>query len=176
MSEINHDLLPVRLSPTQKKFEAGGHTYYVEHEARLSVARDRWLEKFNLYGLLGRDAATVLREIRSAYDSLNSGRVVDAGVTLNNILLGLGDLNAKAAPLYYICTLFINRQDEDRKAYDLEFARQKIEDWQGIERDFFLSLALSYLTITGQQLNTLMETFSTVSLPELTLKTPPSDS
>jgi len=169
---INPDLLPIRLDPAVGSFTANGHTYHVEREARLSVARDRWLEKFGLYGILGRDAGTILRELRRAYDANNAGKPGDTAVILDNLLSGVADLNAKEAPLYYICTLFINRTDEDRRGYDLEFAKQKIEDWQGVESAFFLSLGLNFLTITGQQLSTLMEN-SSLSLPEMSLSPPP---
>lgn len=175
MSEINPDLLPLALEPTTLKFEAGGHVYYVEREARLSVARDRWLEKFGIYSLLGRDGIAFLKEVRKAYDANNASKPGDVAVILDNILKGAADLNAKEAPIYYLCTLFINRQDEDRRSYDLEFAKQKIQDWQGIERDFFLHSGLSFLKITGQQFSTLMESFSSLDLPGVSLS-PPSDS
>ncbi|GAB4052543.1 hypothetical protein [Spirosoma litoris] len=171
MSEINSSLFPVDIQPNAPQFEANGRIYTVDREVRLSVDRDWWLEKFSIGALTGRDGMAILREIRRAYDALNAGTIVDAGVILDNVMRGAADLNAKEAPLYYICTLFINREDENRRHYDLELAKQKIADWRaaGINSDFFKASALNYLSITGAHLNTLMETFSGINLPELSL-------
>lgn len=172
MSQINPNLLPIRLDLNAPSFEAGGHTYHVEREARLSVDRDHYLERFSLGALTGRDGMAILREVRRAYDFLNQGKPIDCGVVLDNVMKGAADLSAKEAPLYYICTLFINRTDEDRRTYDLELGKQKIADWRkaGIERDFYIASALNYLSITGAQLTTLMESFSGLDLPSLNLE------
>ncbi len=174
MSDINPDLLPVRLDPAAASFRANGHTYTVDREMRLSIARDRWLEKFGLYALLGRDAMSLLKEVRRAYDALNASKPLDAGVVLDNIMKGAADLSAKEAPLLYICTLFINREGEDRRSYDLELGKQKIADWEvaGFERDVFMSWGLNFLSITGEELTQLFRNFSGVKLPETTLNEP----
>jgi hypothetical protein len=175
MSEIDPKLLPIILEPGTTRFEAGGHTYHVERDARLSIGRDRWLEKFGLYAVLGRDAITFLKEVRKAYDYNNQGKPGDTAVTLDNLMKGAADLNAKEAPLYYVCTLFINRTDEDRRSFDLELAKQKIQDWTdaGLERSFFLSGALSFLTISAQAFEVLMAGFNSVEGIDLSLTPPP---
>jgi hypothetical protein len=178
MADINPDLFPIQLDPAVKTFEANGHTYHVEREGRISIARDRWLEKFGLYAMLGRDAKAFLNEVRRAYDALNAGKSLDSGVIMDNLMKGAADLMAKEAPLYYICTLFMNRTDEDRRGYDLELGKQKILDWEaaGIDRNFFLSMALSYLSFTGDELSVLMQTFSSVRTPDLTMNPPGASS
>jgi hypothetical protein len=174
MADINPDLLPVQLDPTVKIFEANGHTYHVEREGRISIARDRWLEKFGLYAMLGRDAKSFLNEVQRAYNALNAGKSLDSGVIMDNLMKGASDLTAKEAPLYYLCTLFINRTDEDRRGYDVELGKQKILDWEaaGIDRNFFLSMGLSYLSFTGEELSVLMQTFSGLRTPDLTMGQP----
>lgn len=175
MSDINPDLLPVRLEPTTTRFEADGHTFFVEFEAKLSIARNRWLEKFGIYANLGRDANAIRQEIMRAYQANNDSKPGDVAVILDNALKSVTDIIAKESPLLYIATLFINRQDEDRKSFDLEFAKQKIESWSraGLESEFFFHWALSYLKISGQLLLTLMENSSMPNLPSLNL-TPPN--
>ncbi|MBC3785712.1 hypothetical protein [Spirosoma utsteinense] len=174
MADINPELLPIQLDPAVTTFEANGHTYHVERQARMTIARDRWLEKFGLYALLGRDGMSFLKEVRRAYDALNAGKALDSGVIMDNLMRASADLSAKEAPLYYVCTLFINRTDEDRRGYDLELGKQKILDWEaaGIDRNFFLSLGLNFLSITGAQLSSLMQTYSGIRTPELTMQDP----
>lgn len=169
---ISPDLLPVHLEFSTTSFKADGHTYYVEHNAPLSLARNRALEKFGLYSIMARDGRALMAEVRRAYDALNAGKPIDCGVILDNVLSGIADLNAREAPLMYICTLFINREDEDRMAYDQELGKQKIAAWtkEGIEAQFFFHWALNYLKITDDQLSMFTQISLSNSLPKMTLE------
>ena len=172
-SEVNPDLYPIALPPDATSFQGiSGKTYYVERKRNLSVARDRWLEKFGIHAMLGRDAMSWLIEARDVYDDLNRSRFVDAGVRLNNLITGASDLASKASPAYQVCTLFINEEHEDRRTYDFDYAQQKIADWQHIESGFFLGLALAYLNTTSTQLSELMQTFLGLNLPNLGIQNP----
>ena len=115
-----------------------------------------------------------MKETRRAYEALNAGKVADAAVLLDNLMKGIQDMEKKYAPLLYVCTLFINREEEDRKTYDLDLAAQKIKDWEeaGIDRDFFTALGASFLSATKQRFEELIQTFSGVWLPSLDLSPP----
>lgn len=157
------DKFPVVLDPnTAQSFIANGVTYHIEREGGLSIARDRWLEKLGLYSLLGRDAAGLLKESRRAYDAVNNGKLADAAVILDNLMKGAGDLEAKHGPIYYVCTLFVNREGEDRTKYEINDARRKVADWEteGIERSFFFGLGTAYLSSTADDLGRLILSFS----------------
>lgn len=171
MPDVNPDLLPVELDPNTNSFEAAGYTYHIERSGTLTVERSIWLERFGTYSLLGRDGMSFIKEVRRAYDLNNQSKPGDVAVVLDNVLKAAADLMAKESPLLYVCTLFINRTDEDRGEYNLELAKQKIEDFKKsrISADFFLALALSYLSVTGNQLSTLMQTYSVLSLASPTL-------
>ncbi|RIV23599.1 hypothetical protein DYU11_11500 [Fibrisoma montanum] len=168
----NPDLYPVELDPSASSFVANGHTYYVEREGRLSVERDGWLEKFGLYATLGRQSTVLVADMRRVHDALNDGKLADAAIIVDNIIKAAADMSIKAAPLYYICTLFINREDEDRKSYSLELGKQKIADWSGISAFFFSHLALSYLQITAESWKSLIQSISAVPTVDMTLQTP----
>lgn len=163
------NLLPVNLPATTTEFVANGHTYFVQHNLELSVARDRWLERYSLYASLGRDASSLLAEVRRIYDFLNESKIADAVVTADNLMRGAADLLSRESPILYICTLFINRENEDLKGYDPELAKQKIADWNtaGITKRFFLSWGLSFLRITDENLSVLTRISLSASLPVL---------
>jgi hypothetical protein len=171
--EMNPDLLPIVLPKGTTKFEAGGHTYLVQHTIELSVIRARWLERYSLFSLLGRNAQQWISECRRAYDANNQAKPGDVGVILDNLIRGAQDVMAREDPILYICTLFINRVDEDTKGFDPELAKQKIEDWGSITRSFFLTWALSYLQITDEHLKTLTQISLGSSLPPLDLLSEP---
>ncbi|GAB3780634.1 hypothetical protein GCM10028818_33170 [Spirosoma horti] len=171
MSERDPNLLPVNLSTGTTTFDANGHTYRVDHTIDLSVIRDRYLEKYSLYATLGRDAKAIALEARRIYDFLNESKIADAALTADNLIRGAADLQSRESPILYICTLFINREDEDLRAYSPELGKQKIDDWAkaGITKNFFLSWALDYLKITDAHLNAL------ISLSSLSLRLPALD-
>lgn len=163
---MESNLFPIELELTTSTFEAGGYIYHVERNGRLSVARDRWLEKFSIFSLMGRQSSAILGEIKKAYEALNSGKPVDCGVLLHNLMQGAAEIGAKAAPLYYICTLFINREGEDRRTYSLELGEQKIADWENLDAFFFKQLALNYLQITNESWSSAVQSL-TVNLADL---------
>lgn len=169
MTEFNPDLLAVHLPPTTKSFEADGHTYHVLWNARLSLVRSRWLEKYGFFAMMGRDPRAFITEARRAYDFNNESKPGDVAVTLDNLISSGADMMSREAPMLYICAIFMVRDDEDVKSYDPAFADQKIEAWkkEGIESDFFLQSALSYLKITAEHLSALTVISLGHNLPNL---------
>ncbi|WP_460974094.1 hypothetical protein [Spirosoma migulaei] len=169
MSEPNPDLQPVILSPNTKQFEADGHLFHVQHDLDLPLIRNRYLEKYSLFAALGRHEKALIAEMHRAYQANNESRPGDVAVILDNLIRGTADLLSRETPVLYICTLFINRHDEDTKTFDPEFATQKIESWKkaGIANSFFLASALSFLKISDENLNTLTQISLGSRLPTL---------
>lgn len=167
--ETNQELYPKTLDPSTTEFVANGVKYYVEREGKLSIIRDRFLEKFSLYSLLGRNASVLLKELKEVYNSINAGKMADAAVKVNDLIKAAVEIDTKHGPLLYVCTLFINREGEDRRSYELEDAKRKLADWEaeGIDSGFFLGLALSFLTSTAENWSELIQTFSSASLVSL---------
>lgn len=164
------DAFPVILDPKVTiTFEAGGRIYHVERTGALSVIRDRYLERFTIWAALARNGEAFRKEVRKAYDVLNSGKVADTSVILDNILRGSVDADSKSHPVLYICTLFINRNGEDRAEFSMELAEDKIRDWGRINRDFFFTSAVDWLNAIGENLNEAMQTFSAIPLTDLSL-------
>ncbi|MGF7219038.1 hypothetical protein GGR92_005218 [Spirosoma lacussanchae] len=161
-------ITPVDLELTTSTFVADGHTYHVNRNGRLSVERDRWLEKFGLFALLGRQSSAFLTELNRLYQAINAGKLADAAVLTDNLMKGAADLGAKSSPLYYICTLFINEEGEDTRHYTLELGEQKIKHWEtaGISAFFFKKLALDYLQITEELWSKTIQSIS-LNLPSL---------
>ncbi|GAA4399865.1 hypothetical protein GCM10023187_12380 [Nibrella viscosa] len=159
--EEDQALYPVILDPrATTQFEAGGHIYRVEKNVELSVARDRYLERYSLQAALARSSSAIREEIRKAYDLNNQSKPGDVGVVLHNLLAATVDLETNFNPIYLICTLFINRVDEDRTSFSSELAMQKLEDWSAINRSFFFTSAVDFLTAIGDDFSRATQTFS----------------
>ena len=169
--EAPTQLYPLVLDPALvRSFEANGRTYHVESHCALSVTRDRFLERFTLWAAFSRSGDSFRKELRKAYDSLNAGRMADAVVHIDNLLRGSIEAETKNHPVLYICTLFINSSDEDRAEFSMELAEEKIRDWSRIGREFFFTLATSFLQSIGDDLNKATQTFSAIPLVDLSFK------
>ncbi len=168
-------IFPQLLDRETTSFVANGVTYEVDRNSGLSVARDRWLEKFSLYSMLGRQPVDIISAIKEAYAAVNNSKLADAAVKLDNLLVGVMNLESKAGPLWYVCTLFINRKGEDRRKYSLADADAKIADWEaeGLDRDFFMGAGLAYLMSTASDYVRLTQSYSELGIqprPNLDLK------
>jgi len=160
---------PVLLDPNTTQFEAMGTTYYVDREPRLSVIRERFLEKFSLYSMLGRSPGEIINQLTDAYSAINTGKIGDAAVKIDNLLRGAKELENKTAPVYYICTLFMNRAGEDRQTYTTDDAERKIKDWEdaGLDSRFFLSAGLAWLRATASVNLQLTQSYAELGIPDL---------
>lgn len=169
------DLYPVMLDPAStKRFVANGVTYNVERDSGLTAIREKWLERFRIHSLYGRQPGEIITELTQAYASNNASKHGDVAVRLDNLIRGMKDMEKKSGPLYYVCTLFINRDGEKRTAYSLDDAEAKIKDWEesNIDSRFFLSVALAWLISTSENWLTLTRSYSELGI--INLPNPPT--
>ena len=169
MDSNTEPIEPISIDQNANSFQANGHTYHINRTGRLSMVRDEWLDTFGFWAMMGRQASAFLTEQQRLFGLLNQGQVAEAAVVSHNLINGARDLITKKNPLYYICSLFINREGEDTQAYSLDYGEQKIKDWAKHDAFFFKQLGLSLLETTELDWSTLIQSIS-VSLPNLQLQ------
>lgn len=158
---VEQPTTPLRKLPyTSKKFEAGGHTYFVEDN--LSIERYKHFQKMEIeLGFTGR-FSKFIESIKEAYEHLNNSKIADASVLLMKILEGAIAIDEKTPIALWVATLFINRSDEDRTAWNQALAETKLNDWADIETDFFLIIALSRVESFNKNLKEISDLIQTV--------------
>ena len=126
-------------------FTANGHKYYIE--SKLSIERFIAYQKLEIelaydVGFLG-----VIQNLNKAISHLNKLELVNASVVLSNTILGIQENGNKKIPALDLCSLFINREDEDRRIITDEMMIEKQKDWEkeGIEVSFFLTCAYNFV-------------------------------
>ncbi len=132
-------------------------TYYAED--RLSIERYERFERFRLevgFGLSFVDLVKVLNSNIDLCDRIATGeKVFTTLVTTNyNALKAINEAATKKPFAVWLCTLFLNTKDEDRRWFDEAVMREKIRQWEaaGVDSSFFLRRALG-----------LVESFSAIS-------------
>lgn len=135
-----------KLNPEARSFEANGKTYFIE--SSLSISR------FHQYQIYEKEAGfsitfnTLVNELKEVYNLLNTMKVADASVRINNVLVGTSKLAEKESVLLKICALFMNTAEEDRGEINDDMISAKIQDWQDeYEVEGFFSRALN--TVNG---------------------------
>jgi hypothetical protein len=63
-------------------------------------------------------------------------------------------------PIFFICSLFICGEDEDRGKWSEADAIEKIRDWDGIDVDFFLASAKRFVLRYSNDLTKGFQNFS----------------
>ena len=114
---------------SKKYFEAGGRKWYVKDS--LSFNRYRELQKVILEFGYSATFVDIFKNLRVAWDHLNSLRLGDAAVTIHNIMYGIKNLEQKDDAALRICALFIDEMGEDATVYDEGKMREKIDCWAG---------------------------------------------
>jgi len=122
---------------------ANGHKYIVE--SSLSIERYIAFQKIEVELAYGVGFLGVFNAFKKALEHLNKMQLADAIVILHNTLQSITKLDNKKVPALDMCSLFINREDEDRRYISDEMLSDKQKDWEieGIPADFFLSIALN---------------------------------
>jgi hypothetical protein len=71
----------------------------------------------------------IFKNIKKAWDHMNSLKLGEAAVELHNIMMGIKSLEDKSDPALRICALFIDEDGEDATVYDESVMREKIDCW-----------------------------------------------
>jgi hypothetical protein len=131
------------MNTEEKSFMANGHKYIVE--SSLSIERYIAFQKIEVELAYGVGFLGVFNAFKKALEHLNKMQLADAIVILHNTLQSITKLDNKKVPALDMCSLFINREDEDRRYISDEMLADKQKDWEieGIPADFFLSIALN---------------------------------
>jgi hypothetical protein len=125
---------------SKKFFECQGRKFYIKES--LSFSRYRELQKINLEFGYSATFHDIFKNIREAWDYLNSTKLGEAAVVLHNIMYGVVSLEEKDDPALRLCALFIDEEGEDPTIYDEGKMRDKIECWgKELEVSPFFQLA-----------------------------------
>jgi len=125
-------------------FDAGGVRYHMNKT--LSVERWRAFEDLQPLLMLGRTSQDIYNQTVKAYEKLQEPKIADASVLLHNLILGLKDhLEKRYHPALMITALFFNAEDEDKKTFDDDLMKAKIESWQqeGYAMEDFFTVAFN---------------------------------
>jgi hypothetical protein len=112
---------------SQKYFECQGRKFYVKDS--LSFIRYRELQKLNLEFGYSATFHDIFKNVRTAWDYLNSTKLGEAAVVLHNIMYGVVSLEEKDDPALRLCALFIDEEGEDATVYDEGKMKEKIDCW-----------------------------------------------
>lgn len=149
-----------KIDLSAKQFEANGKKYFIETE--LSIDRYSKYEQMEIELGFGRQFSEVFDVARAAMDDINKHRQGEAYVKLYNLINGVQQLNNKKQPVFRMCALFINAEDEDRKIITEDMINSKIEDWrvEGLDYAPFFSFAITSLQGFKERYRKLTETTS----------------
>lgn len=112
---------------SKKYFECDGRKFYLKDT--LSFNRYRELQKLVLEFGYSATFVDIFKNLRTAWDHLNSLKLGDASVTIHNIMYGIKNLEEKYDPALRLCALFIDEEGEDSTVYDEGKMREKIDCW-----------------------------------------------
>lgn len=115
-----------------KHFECGGRKFYLQDT--LSFTRYRELQKLIIEFSFSATFVDLFKNIRTAWDFMNSLKLGEAAVVLHNIMVGIKTLDDKDDAALRMCALFINEEGEDSTKYDEAKMKEKIDCW-GAELD-----------------------------------------
>lgn len=147
-------------------FMADGRKFLIEKEMSL----DRYIKFEEIQNKLawGLDFKSLHAKLTKIYDLLNKSKPADAAVNVFNTLEMISQrVNERIVPALQLCTLFINEEEEDRKAWSEQLAEDKIKAWnaEGYDVNDFFVLALNMVDGLVPVLN---GTSPNISAPENT--------
>lgn len=150
------------LPPNAKSFEAGGKKYLVEGE--ISTGRYKNYQRMEVELGFNISFSKLVERLTQAYSALNERRDADAAVAIMQVLDGARLFNEDRQQVaLYVSTLFINTPDEDRSTWNKALADQKIQDWQNIDVNFFLSWGLAQVREFPKRYREIAEMLTRVS-------------
>ena len=142
MEDVGTKKVLKSLDFSQSKFMANGKEYSVTQ--KLSIERWRKYEELQMLLGFGRTFDEVFSQLKKLWEAIQAGKHGDEAIICHNLLTGIGDkLEKRHHPALLMCTLFINRKDEDPTKYDETVMNEKIKDWQeeGYDINVFFQIA-----------------------------------
>lgn len=147
MTEIKAQPVTELKAPDKKEisFMANGKKYLIE--AKMSIARKIMCDKIVAEVMKGGTLGEVFNDWKSVYELCNDKKFADIAVMAYNRMEGIKKWEDRYDQVLYLCAVYINEENEDRRYLSPETIKQKIADWEaeGIEYAFFLSLAKELL-------------------------------
>jgi len=151
-----------RIDMSQPKFQANGHTYYIQSNLSL----ERYVEYLKLSNELAfnTDFEGVFKTLKQVHAAVTSGNDVLSAIqkttelTYNQMNAIVDFANRDHPTVLRFCALFINREDEEIHTYD---ERLIDPDWteEGLAIDDFFYLAANFIP-------SFRDTFRSLSLKE----------
>jgi hypothetical protein len=112
---------------SKKYIECDGRKFYLRDS--LSFNRYRELQKLVLEFGYSATFVDIFKNLRTAWDHLNSQHLGDAAVILHNTMYGIKNLDEKDDAALRMCALFLNEEGEDETVFDEGRMREKIDCW-----------------------------------------------
>lgn len=112
---------------SKKYFECQGKKFTIKDT--LGFVRWKKLQEFALEFGFSATFLDIFKNVRQAHDYMDKVQFVKAAVTLNNILVGIKNLDEKDDVAFRICALFMDEQGEDATGYDEGLMKAKIDCW-----------------------------------------------
>lgn len=134
-----------------KRFKANGNNYVINDISEgLSIERFTTWQKFTLTVGFGLDFQTMYTNIAKAQQMVDKLVVEKRGLTELTMHLEAmkssftEDSDSRYDVTMYLCSIFINREDEDLTEWSTSLADEKIADWnaEGYDYQDFLVFAL----------------------------------
>lgn len=145
-----------RIDFEKGQFIANGKVYTIEGLISIErYAEFQLLEKELAYGFTVKGIAEKLQQM---WNNGNKMKFSENAVIQNDLIRGMSKLMERTPTALKLCTLFINTQDEDRKAINDDMINEKINDWkkEGIAmQDFFM--------VASNSVNGLLEIYQTIT-------------
>lgn len=112
---------------SKKYFECGGRKFTVIESP--SFVRYREMQKMCLEFGYSATFQDIFKNIRIAWDYLNSLKLAEAAIILHNIMYGVVSLEEKYDVAFRLSALFIIEEGEDVTTYDEGKMKEKIDCW-----------------------------------------------
>lgn len=141
-----------RIDFNKKEFQANDRTYYLQMDG-IAVGRFIHYERFVQHATFGTDFMSMFDTLKRIFTAATSG------VDVLKAIKDIGDLSygqmtvikerndMQVNNTLLLCTLFINRAEENIADWDERIAKEKINDWiqEGINMQDFFLLAMSQI-------------------------------
>lgn len=110
-----------------KYFECDGRRFY--KSTSLSFDRYRELQKYIMEFGFNATFIEMFKNIRTAWDYMNSLKLGEAAVILHNMMIGIKSLDEKYPTSLRMCALFFNEEGEDLAEFNEAKMTEKIDCW-----------------------------------------------